>query len=92
MSGTQLTILPGGRATRYRAARTAPSASTWSPYTAKARAKCADCLVELGRDPHKPAARLAQRRLRGPKGVDLLVCYQHAADRGDAVRPRKRAG
>jgi hypothetical protein len=91
VSGTQV---PGVQ-TRKRSARSVRSngaGPSWSPYTAKVRAKCADCLLELNRDARRPAARLAQRRLRAPKGVDLLVCYQHAADRGDAVRPRKRAG
>lgn len=90
MTGTQLQLITGGRA-RYRAPRTLLSTPSWSPYTAKARAKCSDCLLELGRDPDRPAARLAQRRLRN-RNVDVLLCYQHAAERGDAVRPRKRAG
>ena len=93
-SPVQLQLLPGGKpATRARGPK--PTSSTtppaWAAYRPAHPVKCHDCLIECGRNPAAPAAMLAKRRYRG-KGLDLLLCYTHAAARGDTqLRRRHRA-
>lgn len=81
--------LPGQPKRRITAKPVEDSAAKWSSYSAVHREKCNDCLLECGKDAHAPAARLAQRRIRGGK-IDLLLCYEHATARGDTHDPKRR--